>query len=157
MAAGMTSILRGMAAGAAGTTALNAATYVDMTVRARPTSETPQQTVETIEGKLPVSIPGEGEDRENRVAGLGSLSGIVTGVGIGVAAGLLRRMGPRVPFPVGAVLTGLGAMAATDGSMAALRVSDPRSWSKTDWLSDLIPHLVYGVVTWAVLEAMDRS
>jgi hypothetical protein len=153
----MRSILRGMAAGAAGTTALNAATYVDMTVRARPTSETPQQTVETIEEKLPVSIPGEGEDRDNRLAGLGSLSGIATGVGIGVAAGLLRRMGLRLPLPVGAVLTGLGAMAATDGSMAALRVSDPRSWSKTDWLSDLVPHLVYGAVTWAVLEAMDRS
>jgi hypothetical protein len=153
----MRSILRGMAAGAAGTTALNAATYVDMTVRARPTSETPQQTVEAIEQKLPASIPGQGEERQNRVAGLSSLSGIATGVAIGAAAGLLRRIGLRLPFPVGAALTGLGAMATTDGSMAALRVSDPRTWSSADWLSDVVPHLIYGAVTWAVLEQLDRG
>jgi hypothetical protein len=146
-----------MAAGAAGTTALNAATYLDMAVRARPTSETPQQTVEAIEDKLPVSIPGEGEERANRVSGLGSLSGLATGVGIGAAAGLLRRMGLRVPFPFGPVLIGLGAMAATDGSMASMGVTDPRNWSKTDWLSDLLPHLVYGAVTWAVLESLNRA
>ncbi|WP_229716178.1 hypothetical protein [Mangrovihabitans endophyticus] len=151
----MRSILHGMAAGAAGTTALNAATYTDMTARARPASDTPQQTVEAIEQRLPASIPGDGDQHQNRVAGLGSLSGIVTGVGIGAVAGLLRRTGLRLSFPVGAALTGLGAMAATDGSMAALRVSDPRTWSSTDWLSDVVPHLIYGAVTWAVLQALD--
>jgi hypothetical protein len=151
----MSSLLRGLAAGAAGTTALNAATYLDMTVRGRPTSDTPQQTVEAIERRLPASIPGAGDQRDNRVSGLGSLSGLVTGVGIGAAAGLLRRLGLRAPFPFGPVLIGLGAMAATDGSMAVLRVTDPRTWSRTDWLSDLVPHLIYGAVTWAVLEGLD--
>lgn len=146
-----------MAAGAAGTTALNAATYADMVMRARPASETPQRTVEAMERKLPVSIPGDGEARDNRVSGLGSLSGLATGVGMGAAAGLLRRMGLRVPFPFGPVLIGLGAMAATDGSMASLRVTDPRTWSGTDWLSDLVPHLIYGAVTWAVLEGLNRA
>jgi hypothetical protein len=148
-------ILRGMAAGVAGTTALNAVTYFDMTLRGRPASDTPQQTVEVMEERLPVSIPGRDDDRDNRVAGLGSVCGIVTGVGIGLAVGLLRRAGVRLPSPVGAVLTGLGAMAATDGSMASLRVSDPRAWSASEWLSDLVPHLAYGAVTWAVLEALD--
>lgn len=150
-----TGILAGAAAGAAGTAALNAVTYMDMVWRGRGTSSTPEQTIEAMEERLPVSVPGEGETRQNRVSGLGSLSGIVTGVGIGAAFGVLRRAGLRPPAAVSAVLIGLGAMASTDLSMASLRVSDPRSWSAADWLSDLIPHLAYGAVAAAVLEALD--
>jgi hypothetical protein len=150
-------ILAGAAAGAAGTAALDAATYLDMAVRGRGSSGTPQQSIEAMEDRLPVSIPGEGETRDNRISGLGSLSGIATGVGVGVAFGLLRRVGLRLPTPVGAVVVGLAAMAATDTSMASLKVSDPRSWSATDWLSDLLPHLAYGAVTYATLAALDRS
>ena len=70
--------------------------------------------------------------------------------------GVLRRLGLRLPLPVGAFLVGAAAMASTDVSMTALRVTDPRTWSGTDWLGDAIPHLVYGAVTWATLEAFDR-
>jgi hypothetical protein len=52
------------------------------------------------------------------------------------------------------VLVGAAAMAATDGSMAALGVSDPRKWTTADWLSDVVPHLAYGAVTCFVLNAM---
>jgi hypothetical protein len=152
-----TGLLAGAAAGAAGTAALNAATYVDMTVRGRGSSSTPEQTVEAIEERLPVSIPGQDEKRENRVTGLGSLSGIITGVGIGAVFGVLHRIGLRPPAPVGAVMVGLTAMTSTDVSMARLKVSDPRTWSASDWLSDLLPHLVYGAVTYATLEALDRG
>jgi hypothetical protein len=151
-----TGLLAGAAAGAAGTAALNAATFLDMTIRGRGTSSTPEQTVEAIEGRLPVTVPGEGEARDHRISGLGSLSGIVTGVGIGAVFGVLQRVGVRPPVPLGGLLVGGAAMAATDVSMAALGVSDPRKWSATDWLSDLVPHLVYGVVTYAVLRALDR-
>jgi hypothetical protein len=147
----VTGILTGAAAGAAGTTALNAATYIDMSVRARPASGTPQQTVEKLAEKADLQVTDD-----NRLAGLGSLSGIATGVGVGAAFGLLRRLGLRPPMPVGALLVGLTAMAATDGSMAALKISDPRTWSRTDWLSDLVPHLVYGTVTYATLQALDK-
>jgi hypothetical protein len=150
-----TGLLAGAAAGAAGTASLNAATYLDMTVRGRAASSTPQQTVEVVEDRLPVSVPGEGEARENRVSGLGSLSGIVTGVGIGAAFGVLRRAGLRPSLPVGAVLVGLAAMASTGASMVRLGVSDPRTWSAADWLSDLVPHLIYGGVTYGVLQAVD--
>jgi hypothetical protein len=149
-------ILAGAAAGAAGTTALDAATYLDMALRGRPASETPQQTIEKLADRADVAVPGEGDTRSNRVSGLGSLSGLATGVGIGAAFGLLRRLGVRPPLPLGAALVGLGAMAATDGSMAALKISDPRTWSAADWLSDLVPHLVYGAVTYATLQALDR-
>jgi hypothetical protein len=152
-----TGLLSGAAAGAAGTAALNAATYLDMVVRGRGSSSTPQQTVEAIEDQLPVVVPGEGETRDNRVSGLGSLTGILTGVGIGAVWGLLRRAGLRPPAPVGAVLIGLSAMVSTDASMAAAKVSDPRKWSAGDWLSDLLPHLVYGAVTYATLEALERA
>ncbi|MGX6607447.1 hypothetical protein ACWKSP_35780 [Micromonosporaceae bacterium Da 78-11] len=151
-----TGLLAGAAAGAAGTAALNAATYLDMAIRGRGTSSTPEQTVEAIEGHLPVTVPGDGETRDHRVSGLGALSGIVTGVGIGAVYGVLRRVGVRPPLPVGAVVVGATAMASTDLSMAALKVSDPRTWSAGDWLSDMVPHLVYGAVTYAVLQALDR-
>jgi hypothetical protein len=150
-------ILSGAAAGAAGTAALNAATYLDMTVRGRPSSTTPQRTVEAIEKKLPVSVPGDDETRENRITGLSSLSGIATGIGVGVVFGLLRRLGLGLSLPLGTALVGLSAMAATGLSMTGLKVTDPRAWSTKDWLSDLLPHLVYGAVTYATLRALDRD
>lgn len=50
--------------------------------------------------------------------------------------------------------TGLAAGAA---AMAALGVSDPRSWSATAWLSDAVPHLAYGLVTAAVIEGLSGT
>ena len=43
--------LLGAAAGAAGTTALNFLTYVDMAVRGRPASSTPEKTVRDAVGQ----------------------------------------------------------------------------------------------------------
>lgn len=148
-------ILAGAAAGAAGTSALDAATYLDMTIRGRGASDTPQRTVEKLAGQAGVEVPGQGETRQNRLSGLGSLSGIATGVGVGAAFGLLRRLGLRPPTLVGGTLVGLAAMAATDSSMASMGISDPRTWSAADWLADLLPHLAYGLVTYATLGAID--
>jgi hypothetical protein len=38
----------GLVAGAAGTTALNAITYLDMAIRGRPASDTPERTIERL-------------------------------------------------------------------------------------------------------------
>jgi hypothetical protein len=76
-------VLIGAAAGAAGTTALNAVTYLDMVARGRPTSSTPEDTGEKLSDKAHVPVPGEGDARKNRVAGLGPLTGPVAGVGVG--------------------------------------------------------------------------
>ncbi|HEY0560984.1 MAG TPA: hypothetical protein VGD03_11905 [Frankiaceae bacterium] len=141
----------GAAAGAAGTTALNAVAYLDMAVRGRPTSDTPERTVERLADELGVEIPGDPDTRSNRVAGLGPLTGIAAGVGVGIAGGLLAGRG-RLPLPLAAVVLGAAAMAASDGSMAALGVTDPRTWPASSWLADLVPHLAYGAVTAAVLE-----
>ncbi|CAA9277807.1 MAG: hypothetical protein AVDCRST_MAG57-3513 [uncultured Blastococcus sp.] len=148
--------LRGAAAGAAGSTALNAVTYLDMTVRGRGTSSTPEQTVEKLAEKAHLPIPGEGEARENRVQGLGPLTGLVAGIGVGVLGGLARASGYRSAKPVGTALTTLGVLVAANGPMTALGVTDPRTWSTTDWISDLVPHLAYGLVVKTTMDAFDR-
>ncbi len=149
------SILKGAAAGAAGTTALNATTYLDMTVRARPTSSTPEDTVEKLAEISHIDIPGQGEERDNRVAGLGPLSGIATGVGVGALLGLTRAIGWRPPVALGAVAATVLALVSANGPMAALGISDPRTWSLQDWAGDTVPHLAYGLVTAATLDGLD--
>src|SRR5688572_7821088 len=103
-------MLRGASAGAAGTTALNAVTYLDMAVRGRGASSTPEDTVEKLAATAHVPIPGQGETRQNRLRGLGPLMGLFAGIGVGVGAGLARSSGHRSATPVGFALTTLGAL-----------------------------------------------
>lgn len=146
-------ILLGAAAGAAGTTALNTTTYLDMAVRGRGSSSTPEQTVEKMAQSHGTDIPGEGEERQNRLSGLGPLTGVASGVGVGLAYGLLDAVHLKPPTWFGALLTGVGAMAATNGTMAAYDVTHPSEWGAQSWISDLVPHLVYGGVLAATYEA----
>jgi hypothetical protein len=147
-------LMHGAAAGAAGAAALNAATYLDMVLRARPSSRTPEQVTEKLAERAGVEIPGAGAARQNRLEGLGALSGLGVGVAIGALAGglnfTLLRLGPVT----GAVLLGGAAMAATDLTMARLGVSDPSSWDAASWASDAVPHLAFGAVAYGTLAAM---
>ena len=68
-----TKLGQGVAAGAAGITALNAITYLDMAVRARPSSDMPSQAVEHLTVKAGGSIPGDADEHDNRLAGMGLL------------------------------------------------------------------------------------
>lgn len=147
-------LLRGAVAGAAGTAALDAATYLDMAVRGRGASSTPQETVETLAAKVHVDIPGDEETEPHRVSGIASLLGILTGVATGAAVGMLYAE-RRPPLALSALLVGVGAMAGSNGGMAALGISDPRTWSAGDWISDIVPHAAYGLVTACALELMD--
>lgn len=151
-------LLAGMAAGAAGTTALNAVTYLDMVARARPASSTPEQTVRRAEELTGVRLgtDPDGEPAENRRAGLGALLGIGAGLGTGAIYGLLRPRMRRAPRMLLALGVGLAANVGTTGPMAALGITDPRSWSADSWVSDLVPHLAYGGITAAVFEALGR-
>ncbi|MEQ7126655.1 hypothetical protein ABN034_19250 [Actinopolymorpha sp. B11F2] len=150
------SVLRGAAAGAAGTTALNAVTYLDMAARGRAASHTPEDTVEILSMKTHVPVPGQGEQRHNRVAGLAPLTGLAAGVATGALLGALRGLGWRPSPVVGAVGAMVVAMLAGNAPMAALGVTDPRGWAARDWAADLIPHLAYGAVTSQVLDGLDR-
>lgn len=149
-------MLAGAAAGAAGTTALNAVTYLDMTIRGRPASSAPENAVQTISGKLGVTVPGDQDTKQHRTTGLGALLGIATGVGVGTVLGLARSAGWRPPVGGSAVAVGLAAMLGSDTPMVLLGISDAREWSAADWISDLAPHLAYGLVTAATAQALDR-
>jgi hypothetical protein len=149
-------LMQGAAAGAAGATALNAATYLDMMLRARPSSGTPEQVVEELSKRAGVEVPGEGQERQNRVQAMGALAGLATGVLVGALAGELRFVVLRLGPVLGPVLLGGAAMAATDLGMARLGVSDPASWDAAAWASDAVPHLVFGAVAWGALAAMSR-
>ena len=144
---------RGLAAGAAGVTALNVVTYLDMALRGRPASTVPEQVVDALAERTGRSVPGRGAVRESRRTALGALAGLANGLGVGVLASTVRSFGVRVPAPVGAVLTGAVSTAATDLPVAALGISDPRTWTAADWAADVVPHLAYGMAVQAVLEA----
>lgn len=150
-------LFAGLAAGAAGTTALNAVTYLDMAARGRPTSSTPEDTVEKLAAKAGMEIPGDADTRKNRLAGLGPLTGLAAGLGVGAVMALARTFGFRPGLLVAGVVAGAAAMAGTDAPMAALGVTDPRTWAAKDWLSDATPHLAYGLLTAAVVQALDRD
>jgi hypothetical protein len=144
-------------AGAAGSTALNAATWLDMAVRGRPASSTPEQAAERLAGKAGMEVPGDEETRQNRLSGLGPLFGSAAGVGVGVLLGLARSAGWRPPLAVETVVAGAAVMATSDGTMTALGLTDPREWDAKTWVTDLVPHLVYGAVTALGVRALDRG
>ncbi len=145
-------LLTGAAAGAVGTVALNIATYVDMAVRVRPASGVPAKLVGVIADKAGVDLAiGMGEDakeeEQNRQSGLGALIGYVNGLGVAALYGAVRPHLRWIPMPVAGVALGLAAMAASDVPIGVSGVSDPSTWAPEDSAADLVPHLIYGLVT----------
>ncbi|AUS77863.1 hypothetical protein C1701_05195 [Actinoalloteichus sp. AHMU CJ021] len=153
----MVSVLRGAAAGAAGTTALNGVTYLDMVLRGRGPSSAPEETAERLLGHAGVAVPGRPANRRDRLSGAGALLGILTGVAVGAAAGAARRFGWRPSRTTAVLTTTAAAMTASDVPMAALGVSDPRRWRPRDWASDVLPHLAFGLATTWTLDATSRA
>lgn len=142
----------GVLAGLAGSSALNAVTYLDMAVRARPASTTPEETARRITQVAGIGLGPEAR-AANRRSGLGPLLGYLAAVGTAVAFTAL--VGDRRPaLPAAAVGLGAAAMLAADVPMTLLGVTDPRRWSIVDWLSDLIPHATYGAVAAMTLRAL---
>jgi hypothetical protein len=146
-------LILGAAAGAAGTTALNAVTYLDMVLRGRPSSDTPERVVQQLAERSGQPIPGTDEEVQNRLQGLGALTGLGTGLLIGALAGLLRPAVLGLGPVLGPALLGGSAMLATDLPMARLGVTDPGSWDAVSWASDAVPHLAYGAVAYGGLAA----
>ncbi|GAB3586786.1 hypothetical protein GCM10027445_65990 [Amycolatopsis endophytica] len=150
-------ILRGAAAGAAGATALNAVTYADMVLRGRPASSTPEQSVRKIAATAGLGIPGDEQQRQARESGLGALLGLVTGTAVGAAYGALHGAGWRPGLLTGGFAATGAALAGANGPMVVLGITDPRDWSASDWLSDVVPHVAYGFVTAATFAATVRK
>lgn len=151
--------LIGVAAGAVGTVALNIATYADMAIRGRPSSGAPSKMVSILADKagLPLSSEGVGANdkkAQHRESGIGALLGYVNGLSVGLAYGVLRSQMDDVSIPLAGVAVGLVAMAASDVPLVSLGVSNPKTWGVSGWAADVIPHLIYGLVTAATYEAL---
>jgi hypothetical protein len=154
-ATSLATVKHGLLAGAVGVTTLNLTTYLDMALRGRPASTTPEQLVDTIVDRTGHSIPGDRKTRGARRTALGALSGIGTGAAVGVLMSAARSAGWHISPGAEAAAGGLLAMALSDLPAAMLRVTDPRRWSGTDWVSDVIPHLGYGLAAQQTLAALD--
>lgn len=151
------SLVGGAVAGAAGTVALNLATYLDMAVRGRPPSGTPGQSVQKLFALVGLEVPGDGRARVNRTHGMGAVLGLVTGVAVGAGFGVVDRLlggAPgRLPVVARASLLTVAALVVANGPMALLGVSDPRTWSSEDWTADVLPHVAYGWVAASTFRA----
>lgn len=139
-------LINGIVAGAAGTAALNLATYVDMAIQGRSGSSVPAEVASEAASRAGIELADERETAGNRAEALAQLLGYGTGLAFG---GLYGAVADRreLPTPLAGVALGLGVMAATDLSAVALGKTDPRTWGLTGWASDVVPHLLYGLVT----------
>jgi xanthosine utilization system XapX-like protein len=152
-------IISGLAAGAAGTLALNVAGYLDMLARGRPASQLPAKVAGRLadEMGLPLDFgPGESEQLANRQEAAGALLGYASGLQIGLLYALVRLVLPRPPTWLAGAALGSLAMAASDIPATSLGLTDPKAWSGADWAADVLPHMVYGMVTAATFEALKK-
>ncbi|MDP8974027.1 MAG: hypothetical protein M3N45_12875 [Actinomycetota bacterium] len=154
--------LIGAAAGAVGTVALNATTYVDMALRGRAASSVPSEIAGKLTEKAGIDLSAEdegpeGETAQNRKSGLGALSGYVVGLGVGTAYGVVRPHLGEVPIPLAGLGLALVAMAGADVPAAVLGVTAPTTWPVSTWVMDLGFHLPYGLVTAVAYEAFNGA
>jgi hypothetical protein len=166
-------IIAGAIAGAAGVVALNAAGYLDMLIRGRAASVMPARVAGKLADELGVPLEfepdadGDDDDAEeaddlggdgsdaaaNRSEAIGALLGMANGVAIGIAYGIARLILPRPPAWLAGAALGAAAMAASDYPATRLGLTEPRDWSATDWASDVVPHMAFGIVTAIAFEA----
>jgi hypothetical protein len=150
----MRTLTRGLIAGAAGTATLNLVTYLDVAVRGRAPSSAPEESVRRLADRADIKI-GDTDTAKNRVTGLGALLGFATG--LGAAAGYALVAGDRLPRPVTALALTALALVGSNAPMTALGVSDPRQWTASEWISDLVPHLAYGTVAATAYHALGAA
>lgn len=150
----LTGMTSGALAGAADASALNIVTYAKQALQGSASSATPDQAAQAVIEAAGAEVPGSPDARQNRLEGLGPLSGYAVGIGVGAVAGILRALGVRVPTVLAPVAVGLGAMALSDGVMTAVGITDPRTWTPSSVANDVLPHLTYGATTVLALQRM---
>ena len=152
-------VLLGTVAGATGNLTLEIVTYGDMLLRGRAASGVPAKMAGILADQFGIealSSAATGDHADNRRSAVGALLGYALGIGLGGAYGLARPSLGRISTPLAGVAVGLAAMAAADASYAITGVSDPKTWTMMDWISDLVPHIIYGLVTVATYETIAR-
>ena len=150
-------LLLGAVAGAAGNLTLEIVTYGDMLLRGRAASGVPAKMAGTLADNFGIealSSAATGNQADNRRSAAGALLGYALGIGLGGAYGLIRPGLGRISTPLAGVALGVAAMTAADVSYAVTGASDPKTWTTMDWISDLVPHIIYGLVTVATYETI---
>ena len=156
----MKRLLYGAVAGAAGTMALDIVTYGDMLLRGRAPSDMPAEVIRRAAAKAgisPLDAPSDEIDaaNKNRRSALGALSGYAVGITIGALYGVASPALRTVPIPMKGSVLGAMAMAASDVPATLLEATNPKEWGASGWIADIVPHAVYGLVTAAVMDALD--
>ena len=149
-------IFVGAIAGAAATSALNIASYADMAVRGRGESDVPSTMVKNMATAAGFgALASDDETTQHRRSGIGALMGYADGLSVGIVYGALRPALRGVPVLLMAVAAGAAVMALSDVAIATSGASDPRTWAPADWVTDAVPHLVYGLALALSFDALD--
>ena len=156
----MRGLILGAIAGAAGTMALDYTSYVDMAVGGRAASSLPADVIRSLAEKAGIAALSVADDQadastKNRRTALGALAGYKIGIVLGALYGLASYPSTEKRGIVfrSIALTAL-AMASSDVPATLLGLTNPAEWGTTGWISDLVPHAAYGLVTAAVFEAI---
>lgn len=161
-------VLRGVASGAAGTAALNIATYVDIAIRGRASSDVPEKVAGALTQSVGIPLEAEANSMGNisddvkaraqhRLTGLGALMGYATGLGIGALYGIIRPVFGRMSVPVAGLVLGAAAMATSDVPATITGATNPKTWGMSGWVADIVPHALFGLVTATAYEAYARD
>ncbi|GAA4588309.1 hypothetical protein GCM10023194_39610 [Planotetraspora phitsanulokensis] len=144
----------GAVAGAVGILVLDMVSYLDMVIRGRPASQLSAQLVGKIAELAGVKPAEDGETWRNRASAIGALLGYVMGLGIGMVFGVIRARWPGLLRSVAVVGVGAAAMALADAGLVLFGLTDPRTWGLAGWLSDIVPHLGYGIAVVVIFDLL---
>jgi hypothetical protein len=144
----------GVVAGSVGILVLDTVSYLDMVIRGRPASQLPAQLVDKIAELAGVKPTEDGETWRNRASAIGALLGYALGLGIGMVFGVVRARCPGPPRSVAAVGVGAVALVLNDGALVLFGLTDPRTWGLVGWVSDIVPHLGYGIATVTIFDLL---
>jgi hypothetical protein len=145
-------VVRGAVAGAVGTLALDAISYLDMLVRGRPPSDLPGQAAGQLARQAGLDLGADDRARHRRSA-LGALLGYATGLAVGAVYGLVLGRARGGPLPARAAVVGTVMMAAGAAPLTSMGLTDPREWGTAGWVADIVPHAAYGLATALTYEA----
>jgi hypothetical protein len=163
-------IVAGLVAGACGSVALTAAASIDALIRGEAPRWLPGEVGHKMADELGLpldydldaaeSVAADPVDVTERISrreeALGTLLSLANRLAIGLAYGLVRKILPRPPsWLAGGVLGGVSMVAGDYSAIWTDEDSKPRR-SRSDWLADVMPHAVYGVVTAVTFEATTK-
>ena len=153
-------MLVGIVAGGFGTLLLNVVSYLDMLVQGRPASQAPGELAGRLAEKAhieQIATDNQAPEAQARRSATGALLGYSTGVGLAMGYSGLQLLGVRANPLVSGIGLGIAAMASSDVPLTLAGVSNPKQWSPRSWVSDIVPHVAYGIATAGAFEMLQPA